>query len=280
MTLPLEDLRVLAPTRMGENLVTTRQEKPHAFPTRRVAGFTIASTTPASATAWLCNKAAASGGQPIDVHLINAYSIASAESDDALHEVFAGAGINLADGKPLSWLTTFGANPLTQTRGPQLFTDVLDVGRVHGVTHFLLGSSEKTLARLHVELYRRYPGVQIVGAYSPPLRPLSYEERSRQDAMIRSSGAGIVWVALGTPKQDFEAQRISRSTKRITVAIGAAFDFVAGTQREAPAWVRRLGMEWFYRLANEPRRLGHRYLVGNLRFLYAVVRRRGVGLPR
>jgi N-acetylglucosaminyldiphosphoundecaprenol N-acetyl-beta-D-mannosaminyltransferase len=100
-------------------------------------------------------------------------------------------------------------------------------------------------------------------------------ERNEQDDAIRASGADIVWVGLGTPKQDIEAERIATATNTTTVAIGAAFDFAAGTLREAPSWLSRAGLEWLFRLAMEPRRLWRRYLIGNLVFIYAVFRKGG-----
>lgn len=152
-------------------------------------------------------------------------------------------------------------------RGPQLFLDVFDVGRQHGIRHFLLGSSPEVLDRLQDNLLKKYPGCDIVGIESPPFRPLSESELELQDRRIAATGPDIVWVGLGTPKQDWEAQRLASSIGATTIAVGAAFDFAAGTVREAPKWIRTIGFEWFFRLCSQPRRLWRRYLVGNSKFL-------------
>jgi N-acetylglucosaminyldiphosphoundecaprenol N-acetyl-beta-D-mannosaminyltransferase len=112
----------------------------------------------------------------------------------------------------------------------------------------------------------------VAGAYAPPFGERSVAEVTLQDAAIKESGADIVWVALGTPKQDTEALRVLESTGITTVAVGAAFDFTAGTARVAPDWMRRANLEWLYRLGSEPRRLWRRYLFGNLKFLWLAVR--------
>jgi N-acetylglucosaminyldiphosphoundecaprenol N-acetyl-beta-D-mannosaminyltransferase len=209
------------------------------------------------------------------VHLANAYTIALADQDDAYRQLI-NQGVVLADGKPITWVSrATRQTPLVQqVRGPQLFLDALDLGRSSGVRHFLLGSTNELLDRMRGRLLARFEGVEIVGSYSPPFRPLTAEEIADQDALIRQSDADIVWVGLGTPKQDIEAARLAQSTGRPAVAVGAAFDFAAGTLRVAPNWMQRVGLEWLFRLVSEPRRLWRRYLFGNARFIWAVSRRR------
>lgn len=207
------------------------------------------------------------------VHLANAYTIALADRDDTYRQLI-NEGIVFADGKPITWFSRLAHQTpvIQQVRGPQLFLDVLDVGRSYGVRHFLLGSTDRVLEQLRGRLADRFPGLEIVGSYSPPFRPLTAEEIEYQDAMIRQSNADVVWVALGTPKQDIEAARVALSTGLPAIAIGAAFDFAAGTLRVAPTWMQRGGLEWLFRLASEPRRLWRRYLFGNVRFVLAVLR--------
>lgn len=244
------------------------------LPVRLIAGLPVTACTPQVATRWLCSVAASNPGRPVDAHLVNAYSIAHAQQDDAYRRTLEQAALNLPDGKPLAWSTRLSRSPLTQVRGPGLFNAVIDLGREYGISHFLLGTTDETLALLRTELETRYPGVRIAGTHSPPFRPLTEAERLEQDEMIRSSGAEITWVGLGTPKQDFEAQRLAHGLPGLAVAVGAAFDFVAGTKREAPAWMTRTGLEWVYRLLSEPRRLWRRYLIGNVVFIRALVTRR------
>lgn len=209
------------------------------------------------------------------VHLANAYTIAVADRDDSYRQLI-NQGVVFADGKPITWFSRLARQTplIQQVRGPQFFLDVLDVGRPSGVRHFLLGSTDEVLQRMRTLLTERFEGLEIVGSYSPPFRELTAEETARQDELIRQSDADIVWVGLGTPKQDMEAARLAQSTSRPAVAVGAAFEFTAGTLPVAPMWMQRIGLEWFFRLASEPRRLWRRYLFGNVRFIWAVLRRR------
>jgi len=160
---------------------------------------------------------------------------------------------------------------LWQVRGPSLFGNVIDLGRDLSITHFLLGATDETLEKLTFELKMRYPGIQIVGQLSPPFRDVTPTEIAAQDKIISDSNAQIVWVGLGTPKQDFEVLRLANSLPVVAIAVGAAFDFVAGTKNEAPQWMTKIGLEWLFRLVSEPRRLWRRYLFGNIEFLWAVL---------
>lgn len=244
----------------------------HQLNKRPVAGLPLTVTAPTDVAKLICEAASQRqhGGQ--DIHLINAYSIALTESDASYRRCLKEASHNLPDGKPLAWVTKLSSAPLNQVRGPALFESVIDLGRQHGVTHFLLGSTPETLDRLEAALQRRYPGAKVVGKYSPPFRPLTELDIEYQDTQILTADADIVWVGLGTPKQDLEARRLARDKGLYAIAVGAAFDFSAGTKKEAPRWVGHLGFEWFYRFASEPRRLWRRYLIGNFVFVRAVAR--------
>lgn len=212
-------------------------------------------------------------GSSAHIHLANAYTVALADSSPEYRSVLGHPAVNYPDGKPIGWTSVLRRQSpvLQQVRGPQLFLDVFEAGRVHNVKHFLLGSTPSVLDRLQRELHAQYPGVSIVGVESPPFRPLSEEELDAQDGRIRDSGANVVWVGLGTPKQDFEAHRLAGSLPIVAIAVGAAFDFAAGTMRPAPKWMTSIGAEWLYRLAREPRRLWRRYLFGNAQFVKAVL---------
>ncbi|WP_370290231.1 WecB/TagA/CpsF family glycosyltransferase [Cryobacterium sp. TMN-39-2] len=212
-------------------------------------------------------------GQGRHVHLANAYTIALADKSAEYRQVLARPAVNFPDGKPIGWVSRLKRHSprLRQVRGPQLFLDVFDQGRSSGVRHYLLGSTPDVLSQLERRLRELHPGVEIVGTESPHFRPLSKTEYAEQDDRIRHSGADIVWVGLGTPKQDFEAMRLAESLPVVAIAIGAAFDFAAGTLREAPRWMTTLGLEWSYRLIREPKRLWRRYLFGNARFLKAAI---------
>lgn len=234
------------------------------------AGIGFCITTPMEAAKFIVQNADSSEAGS-DFHFLNAYSIALSESNADYRSCLDNSAYNFPDGKPISVLSRLGSNRLFQVRGPGLFETAMDIGRASKVRHYLLGSTPETLRKLQWNLEERYPGIDIVGSYSPPFRELTPSEQDAQDDQIKESGAQIVWVGLGTPKQDFEAARLA--TKGLNaVAIGAAFDFSAGTKAEAPAWLTRIGFEWLFRFATEPTRLWRRYLVGNLVFLRAVAR--------
>lgn len=207
------------------------------------------------------------------IHLVNAYTVALADRSIEYRRVLSRPALCFPDGKPISWISGLSRHKprLNQVRGPQLFLDTFDIGRRSGIRHFLLGSTPEVLVALETNLRARFPGVQIVGTESPPFRALSAAEFEEQDNRILATGADVVWVGLGTPKQDFEAQRLTRRLPVVAVAVGAAFDFAAGSAPEAPCWMTKFGLEWLFRFACEPRRLWRRYLFGNVRFLAAAL---------
>lgn len=209
-----------------------------------------------------------------DVHLVNAWTVALSDKEAELAGTLNGAGMNLVDGKPLVWTSALRREwpRVNQTRGVDLLRRVMDEGRDTATKHFLLGSTPEVLASMQAELEAQFPGALIVGTESPPFRQLTDAEFAEQDSRIKDTGATVVWVGLGTPRQDFEVLRLSQSTGIVCVAVGAAFDFIAGTVEESPEVLQKVGLEWLHRLLAEPRRLWRRYLIGNLEFIRAVVR--------
>jgi N-acetylglucosaminyldiphosphoundecaprenol N-acetyl-beta-D-mannosaminyltransferase len=156
--------------------------------------------------------------------------------------------------------------------GIRAWFDVLRAGTDLGVRHYLHGATAEVLDKMVLRLGTLVPGAQIVGTDAPPFRPLTEAEELDAVTRIRESRADIVWVGLGTPKQDEFVARMRDRLGVPLVAVGAAFDFVAQTKPMAPAWMQRSGLEWAFRLATEPRRLWKRYLVGNTLFLFGVCR--------
>ncbi|MDQ3897332.1 MAG: WecB/TagA/CpsF family glycosyltransferase [Actinomycetota bacterium] len=232
--------------------------------------------TPREAADEVIRLATRGGGAGADIHLCNAYTIALADKEAAFRSLLGGSSVNFPDGQSLVWanrvLHRDALVPDRRVYGPDLFLDVVARGRAAGLCHFLLGSTPDVVGRLAQELTLRYPGATIAGTSSPPFRPLTEPEMTEQIQLLTSSGAHVVWLGLGTPKQDWEAARLAAAVPAVFCAVGAAFDFVAGTKKQAPAWMQQRGLEWFHRLATEPRRLWRRYLFGNARFLTAVTR--------
>lgn len=246
--------------------------KDSPFSTVDIAGLPLSISNPHDAFERLASVAKAPQSTGLAVHLINAYSIALAQSDKVYGGILKNSRCNLPDGKPLSWVGRLLSRGFHQVRGPQLFENLLAHGQNYGLRHYLLGASPETLALLRSEIGQRYPKALVVGAESPPFRPLTHSELAEQDERVIQSRADVVWVGLGTPKQDFEVERIAQNIPVVAVAVGAAFDFLAGSKPEAPKWMSPLGIEWVFRLLTEPRRLWRRYLVGNLVFIGAVLR--------
>lgn len=217
--------------------------------------------------------AAAAAGQGCDVHLINASSIALSEDDPVYADCLNRAWLNLPDGRPLQWASrAFGDDPaLGQVRGADLMRSVFAAGVEGGARHFLLGSTERTLSILTEILVRDNPGAVIAGSESRPFRPLGKSEQVEELERIRASGANIVWVSLGSRYQDLEASSLARDLDAVCIGIGAAFEFLAGTFREAPHWVSAIGLEWAFRLVQEPSRLWRRYAFGNIGFIKAAI---------
>ena len=202
-------------------------------------------------------------------HLVNAYTIACADQDPALHRILS-AGTLLTDGAPLARLLRRDNPVLEQVRGPSLMTQCLQHTSSE-VKHFLLGGTEETLQILGQRIQSTYPNAQIAGSYAPPFVNDTSDFLTEAIVRVNNSGAHVVWVGLGTPKQDFMVHDLAQGLAVNAVAVGAALDYLAGTRKEAPRWIQGSGLEWFYRLVVEPRRLIGRYSLGNLRFLKVVI---------
>jgi N-acetylglucosaminyldiphosphoundecaprenol N-acetyl-beta-D-mannosaminyltransferase len=179
------------------------------------------------------------------------------------------------DGQPLVWaLKALGHRDASRVYGPSLMAAYLERSTRTGARHYLYGGrNQGALVQLVNELRRRYPGLQIVGGYSPPFRPLTADEERFVIDDIARSGADVVWVGTGQPKQErwMYAFR-DRLDAPILAGVGAAFDFHAGLVPQAPAWMQASGLEWVYRLAHEPRRLWRRYARYNPLFVAAFAR--------
>jgi N-acetylglucosaminyldiphosphoundecaprenol N-acetyl-beta-D-mannosaminyltransferase len=242
----------------------------------RLAGLPFPHVDLAGATELLLSPAGLATALPW--RLINTFNISLLRDNPHYAATLERNGVNLADGKPVAWVlrvlsrrTGHPSSP-EQVRGAALFGRALDQGRALGIRHFLLGGTPETLAALQEAIAVRYPGALVVGAASPPFRPMTDAEVAAQDEEIRACEADLVWVGLGTPKQDHECVRLAESVGRPAIAVGAAFEFLAGTRPEAPVWVQRMALEWLFRLVTEPRRLWRRYTVGIARFLVVASR--------
>jgi N-acetylglucosaminyldiphosphoundecaprenol N-acetyl-beta-D-mannosaminyltransferase len=206
-------------------------------------------------------------------HFCTVHSLVEATGSFALSDVFATASMVCTDGMPLVWLARRSGVRTERVAGPDVMLAVCDRGRVVGLRHFFVGGADGVVEVLADRLARRFPGLNIAGVMSPPYRAMTDEEVDSLRSRISETRANVVWIGLGAPKQEFFAARLSQATPSIVVLpVGAAFDFHAARIRRAPTWMQRAGLEWLFRLAMEPRRLGRRYAVTNLRFVWLVVK--------
>ncbi len=205
-------------------------------------------------------------------HLANAYTFSLASRNSKYFEILTGGQV-LPDGKPLSIIVRLRNNLARQIRGPSLFESCLASQDQKGVSHFFLGSTQNVLNSITAKIQAEYSSAIVAGTFSPPFSAASARTIEEQDKIIKESGANLIWVGLGTPKQDYEAARISKELGITCVAIGAAFDFFSGHKAESPVWIRSIGLEWMFRLFSEPKRLWKRYLIGNFLFLWRIIRR-------
>jgi N-acetylglucosaminyldiphosphoundecaprenol N-acetyl-beta-D-mannosaminyltransferase len=198
----------------------------------------------------------------------NVHAAVTGRLDPAFRAVTNNSFLSLADGKPVYWAARVkGCTSIGHVPGPDFMLHALT--RFRDRRHFFYGSQPQVLERLVAALQARVPGLTVCGTLSPPFRPLSEAENADHRRVIREAGADFVWVGLGAPKQElWMAQASPHLPNTILFGVGAAFDFHAGTLRRAPGVLRRLGLEWLFRLSQEPRRLAKRYIVTNTLYLY------------
>lgn len=202
----------------------------------------------------------------------NVHAVVTGRRDANFRAVTNGSFMSVSDGRPVFWVGRLkGASGLGHVPGPDFFIEALR--RFRSRRHYFYGSTPETLARLAAELAIAVPGLNICGTFSPPFRALSAEDLQAHYAAIRESGAEFVWVGLGAPKQEnWMAAAAPHLPPAVLFGVGAAFDFHAGTVRRAPRMLGHLGLEWLYRLGQEPARLWRRYLVTNSLFVAYVIR--------
>ena len=213
--------------------------------------------------------AAAEWRQPAVVSLHAAHAVVTASDDPELRRKVNQFQLVGPDGQPVRWALNWlhRAGLRDRVYGPELTLRLCRAAAERGVPIYLYGSSPEVLDALQRNLLEKYPGLEIAGAEAPPFRPLTAEEDAAMVERINASGAGLVFIGLGCPKQDHFAFDHCPAIQAVQVCVGAAFDFHAGNKKTAPAWMQRRGLEWLFRLCQEPRRLWRRYLVTNTLFL-------------
>lgn len=206
------------------------------------------------------------------VTLCNVHVVVTASRDAAYRNLINASDMAAPDGAPVAWMLRrqgFARQP--RISGPDLMWALCERCAAEGVSVYCYGSTDATLDLLAQRLRAAFPALKLTGE-SPPFRALTPEEDAAAVARINGSGAGIVFVGLGCPKQERWMAAHRGHVKGVMIGVGAAFDFHAGTVKRAPQWMRKTGLEWLHRLVSEPRRLWMRYLVTNTLFIFGAVR--------
>jgi N-acetylglucosaminyldiphosphoundecaprenol N-acetyl-beta-D-mannosaminyltransferase len=245
--------------------------------TIRVIGLPLARTDYAGAVEWILAKASAPE-RAIAVEAANTHVAAMSRHEEAFRKSMDCFDLVVPDGMPLIWMMNLQLDSekrlSDRVYGPTLMLETVKATEDQpAFRHFLLGGKESTLAKLSENLLRDHPGVDLSGSYSPPFGEWPADENERIFEKIVESGANLIWVGLGCPKQEhWIAQNKDRLPPGVYFGIGAAFAFHAGEVSQAPAILQRSGLEWAYRIAAEPRRLFKRYLVHNSLFVWYSLR--------
>ena len=203
----------------------------------------------------------------------NVHMVMSMRNDAAVDRTVQGADMVLPDGMPVAWMMRkLGFREQPKISGGDFMSRYFALAEASGTSLYFYGSTPQTLDLLKRRLSAAYPRLQIAGMHSPPFREQSAEEDDEDVARINASGAGVVFVGLGCPKQEMWMAAHRARVHAVMIGVGAAFNFHAGTVKRAPEWMQRAGLEWLYRLAAEPGRLWKRYLTTNFSFILGALR--------
>jgi N-acetylglucosaminyldiphosphoundecaprenol N-acetyl-beta-D-mannosaminyltransferase len=203
------------------------------------------------------------------------HSVTLARTDRELRDAILGSSLTVPDGMPLVWAANLMGETLDdRVYGPELMERYNERCRDHGHRVWLYGGRDQgSLAQLALNMHKANPGMRIVGGYSPPFRPLTEAEEDELARQINAARPDVLWVGIGVPKQEkWMARMREKLDVPVMCGVGAAFDFLAGRISQAPNWMQQRGLEWTYRIAQEPRRLLPRYVYHNPRFMAAVGR--------
>ncbi len=200
------------------------------------------------------------------------HGVMESQKNERLRKIHNQAGMVTPDGMPLVWLSRLqGFSSVRRVYGPDLMLALCARSATTGHRHYFYGGADGVPEQLASVLCETFPGIQIGGTFSPPFRPLSDEEKESVIHDIDRSEADIVWVGLGTPKQETWMSEFARHLQApVLIGVGAAFDFLTGRKPQAPLWMQRMGLEWLFRLKSEPSRLWRRYLYNNPRFVLRI----------
>ncbi|MEI9979819.1 MAG: WecB/TagA/CpsF family glycosyltransferase [Edaphobacter sp.] len=213
-----------------------------------------------------------SSGKSGYVCVTGVHGVMEAQKNPEFREILNHALMNTPDGMPMSWVGRLqGFDDMDRVFGPDFMSAMCQLSLERGYRHFLYGGKPGVAAKLKQSLETKFPGIQIVGIYTPPFRDLNPEEEDALLAQVRDCRPHILWVGLSTPKQErFMAQYVDRLQVPLLVGVGAAFDYHTGLIQDCSAWIKRAGLQWLHRLAQDPKRLWRRYLRNNPAFVWNI----------
>lgn len=248
------------------------QEVPQATPPRaNILGIGVHAINMEDAVSAISNTIAA--GTRGYVCLSGVHGIMEAYRNPEIHRIINEALLVAPDGMPTVWLGWLqGLTGMRRVFGPSLMLELCRRSVPHRYTHFLYGGTPGVARRLKYSLENKFPGIRIVGTYTPPFRHLNRTEERELKTIFAKLRPDITWIGLSTPKQErFMAEYISKIETKVMIGVGAAFDMHTGRIRDCPEWMKPLGLQWLHRLWQEPRRLWRRYLYNNPLFLFHVL---------
>ncbi len=203
----------------------------------------------------------------------NVHTTVMAKENPEYRNVLNEAALTYPDGAPVArQQRKKNYKEARRVAGPDFMRLMFKATEDGTIRHYFYGSKDETLEALKKNLLKDYPQLNICGMYSPPFRPLSAEEDQQVIDMINAAQPDIVWVGLGAPKQEQWMNAHKGKINSVMMGVGAGFDFHAGTIQRAPVWIQKIGLEWLYRLTQDPRRLFKRYFVTNTKFMWYLIK--------
>jgi N-acetylglucosaminyldiphosphoundecaprenol N-acetyl-beta-D-mannosaminyltransferase len=219
---------------------------------------------------------AVAAGEVGYVCVTGVHGVMEAQRDPAMRRILNSSLLTTPDGMPMVWLgRAAGFRRMRRVYGPELMLQLCRESAATGASHFLYGGSEGVAESLAKSLRQRFPGLRIVGTYTPPFRPLSADEERRLAQRLEELRPDYMWVGLSTPKQErFMSEYCGRLPVTVMLGVGAAFDMNSGRTKQAPRWMQSSGLEWLFRLFQEPHRLFKRYAKNNPAFVFRIAQQK------
>ena len=250
-------------------------------PKKHLFGVNVSATTYDETVAAVLAMAAAGRGGAVEFMCV--HGLVECQTDAAFRDALNEFDIVATDGQPVRWAINHfhKAGLADRVYGPECTWRLCRAAAAAGVSVYFYGSSPEVIAALTANALKAFPDLKIAGAESPPFRPLTADEDAAVVGRVNASGAGLLFLGTGCPRQELFAARHRRDIRAVQLCVGAAFDLHAGVKSMAPAWMQKRGLEWLFRLVQEPRRLWKRYLVYNSIYAAMVAREwaRRIGSP-